>query len=297
MVRLWQEWPGKNHFYCDGRLVSGRRKGPFYAALLLILIPSVLFWVFPCRDLFVRLSPVILEVSVYMTIFCITVLLIAGFTDPGILPRKTEDSRQSGETESPQSTTKPTQKDIQVNGQLLSISFCETCKIWRPPRASHCSFCNNCIQNFDHHCPWIGNCVGKRNYRFFYLFVISVCFNCLYILGITVMHLVLLGKHSDVKGFHAFTYSISHAPVSLALAILAFFSIWSIIGLAGFHSYLICLGRTTYEELKNIWDSPRDSPYYRGCCGNLAHALCPPSYPSALDFRKIISQNDDHYSV
>ena len=57
------------------------------------------------------------------------------------------------------------------NNAIIKFKYCETCLIFRPPRASHCNICNNCVVKFDHHCVWLGTCIGKRNYHYFYTFV------------------------------------------------------------------------------------------------------------------------------
>lgn len=45
------------------------------------------------------------------------------------------------------------------------LNFCPMCATYKPPRAHHCSRCNCCILKYDHHCPWLGQCVGFYNYK------------------------------------------------------------------------------------------------------------------------------------
>lgn len=61
---------------------------------------------------------------------------------------------------------------LMSDNRLQHLRTCNTCKIRRPPRCSHCRHCDNCVLNFDHHCFWVGNCVGARNHRSFVGFLI-----------------------------------------------------------------------------------------------------------------------------
>ncbi|MBA0763059.1 hypothetical protein Gotri_012582, partial [Gossypium trilobum] len=65
---------------------------------------------------------------------------------------------------------------IEINNPILLAGnwsqLCATCKIVRPLRAKHCSTCDRCVEQFDHHCPWVSNCIGKRNKWDFFLFLV-----------------------------------------------------------------------------------------------------------------------------
>jgi len=53
-----------------------------------------------------------------------------------------------------------------------SIRVCTSCKLVRPLRSKHCRVCNRCVARFDHHCPFVNNCVGSKNHPDFVLMLI-----------------------------------------------------------------------------------------------------------------------------
>lgn len=51
-------------------------------------------------------------------------------------------------------------------------TVCEKCDyLIRPERAHHCKSCKKCVLKMDHHCPWVGTCVGEKNLKYFFLFI------------------------------------------------------------------------------------------------------------------------------
>ncbi|ETO14208.1 hypothetical protein RFI_23161 [Reticulomyxa filosa] len=83
--------------------------------------------------------------------------------------------------------------------------FCDTCNADKPPRAHHCGICDECVLCMDHHCPWVGNCVGLANYRYFILFMFWVVFGCFY-------YLLFALPHSGLEWFDSKTFSYRTEP-------------------------------------------------------------------------------------
>ncbi|KAJ4945696.1 hypothetical protein JOQ06_023375 [Pogonophryne albipinna] len=205
-VRKWEKLPGKNTFCCDGRVMMARQKGVFYLTLFLIVGTCSLFFAFECPYLAVHLSPSVPVFAIVLFFFVIAMLLRTSFSDPGVLPRalpeeatfiEMEIEAANGNVPAGQRPP-PRIRNVQINNQIVKLKYCYTCKIFRPPRASHCSICDNCVDRFDHHCPWVGNCVGKRNYRYFYMFTLSLSLLTIYIFTFDIVHVVM---RSVDKGF------------------------------------------------------------------------------------------------
>ncbi|XP_059507440.1 palmitoyltransferase ZDHHC9 isoform X2 [Stegostoma tigrinum] len=220
-------------------------------------------------------------------------LLRTSFSDPGVLPRAEPDEAAFVEMEIEAANGNvpagqrppPRIKDIQINNQIIKLKYCYTCKIFRPPRASHCSVCDNCVERFDHHCPWVGNCVGKRNYRFFYLFTISLSFLTVYIFAFDIVHVALRSVDNG------FLNTLKDTPGTVLEVVICFFTLWSVIGLSGFHTYLIALNQTTNEDIKGSWSGKNGihNPYsHDGVLKNCCEILCGPVPPSVLDRRGLI---------
>lgn len=49
---------------------------------------------------------------------------------------------------------------------------CGYCDVVQPYGCMHCDFCGVCVEGFDHHCPWMGKCIGKDNICEFYTFIV-----------------------------------------------------------------------------------------------------------------------------
>ena len=98
-------------------------------------------------------------------------LFITAGKDPATIPMREFLLRAyQGKLDTP--PEEPRKKYLSVvNGRLTKIKYCNTCDLYRPPRAIHCGICNCCIERLDHHCPWLGTCIGKRNYKYFLCFV------------------------------------------------------------------------------------------------------------------------------
>ncbi|XP_049621318.1 palmitoyltransferase ZDHHC14 isoform X2 [Suncus etruscus] len=293
--RKWEVFPGRNKFFCDGRVMMARQTGVFYLTLVLIMVTSGLFFAFDCPYLALNVTPAIPAVGAVLFIFVMGTLLRTSFSDPGVLPRATPDEaadleRQIDVANGTSSTgyrPPPRTKEVVINGQTVKLKYCFTCKIFRPPRASHCSLCDNCVERFDHHCPWVGNCVGKRNYRFFYLFILSLSFLTVFIFAFVITHVILRSQQTG------FLTAIKDNPASVIEAVVCFFSVWSIVGLSGFHTYLVSSNQTTNEDIKGSWSNKRGkenyNPYsYGNIFTNCCVALCGPISPSLIDRRGYI---------
>jgi hypothetical protein len=76
-------------------------------------------------------------------------------------------------------------------GVMKELKNCETCCIVKPFRSSHCGVCQNCVERFDHHCPWLGTCVGKKNYRYFFFFLFVLNLFIWFNLSVSISHIVI----------------------------------------------------------------------------------------------------------
>lgn len=75
--------------------------------------------------------------------------------------------------------------------------ICRRCNSYKPQRAHHCSVCKRCIIKMDHHCPWVNNCVGIGNHKYFLLFIFYTCLSCTYSVTLVIWRFIqCIGMHS-----------------------------------------------------------------------------------------------------
>ncbi|KAF7639934.1 Palmitoyltransferase [Meloidogyne graminicola] len=262
--RKWRGHQGRNRVFCDGRFIMARQSSIFVLTFLLIIFTMTLFCVFDLPFLTLKVSIAIPIVSSALFLLVISSLLRAAFSDPGIIPRATpkevlEWERQCQESDpffQRDEWVQPRTRIVNIRGQQVKLKYCFTCCIFRPPRSSHFFIFVTSLWILD---AFMGFCVG--------------------------LHLYLL---SIEKG--TFMDALKETPPSLLTGVINVISIWSVLGLSGFHIYLLALGQTTNEDIKGTFSQKLHpqvkNPYDTGnCFKNIFNIICVPEPPSLLDLR------------
>ena len=177
-------------------------------------------WIISNNYYFPYLIYLIQLIFYFLTIYY---MFICFFKDPGIIPRynpnfqikeeeinemlknekeendkaEKEENENKDNKENKEETKLKTEnnnnKDEKEKLKLPSIlkeRKCVTCHIIKPPKTSHCRFCDNCIQGLDHHCFFISNCVGIRNHKDFFFFCFYGSIGCVQIVIYGFIHLI-----------------------------------------------------------------------------------------------------------
>lgn len=151
---------------------------------------------------------------------------------------------------------------------------CSKCLILKPNRCHHCSNCGQCILKFDHHCPWVNNCVGFYNYKFFLLFIFYGFIYCSYI-SIASIKIVFKSPFKEQT-----TYLLDIQTILLILLSSVFCICLAIFQCV--HTYFVLYNRTTLENLNSRWALMIDSNRFVEVDGSVAIY--------SLGFRKNILQ-------
>ena len=167
---------------------------------------------------------------------------------------------------------------------MVNLNYCYTCFHFRPPRTSHCAECDNCVERFDHHCLWMGTCVGKRNYKYFFSLITSATSLSIFQIFACVGFIVNQYKGERVK-------SEDTKYVVIALSCVIFFDLmflcFFLLKLCVVHSWLIGRGVTFYEHIKKKYDtSIKKNPFSKGYLRNIYLALFRPVPVGRLDMTK-----------
>lgn len=239
---------------------------------------------------------------------CIVAFLLAALsyartaaTPPGSIP---DDSRFQYKSEENQHLSMPMKRETtssfhetKRNGAVRS---CKWCMKYKPDRAHHCRVCKRCVLKMDHHCPWLNNCIGLRNYRFF---ILTLMYGCL----------TMVVAASGLPDGISFANDASRAGLQRALVV------WACLCLAldstvlvtffVFHCWLITKGMTTIEFCEKKLCYGTTKPYSRGFFGNWLQIgrypwnwvlpLQPPATAEGLSFNppeRFFSFDDDDAS-
>ncbi|XP_056629226.1 palmitoyltransferase ZDHHC5-A [Triplophysa dalaica] len=257
------------HPVVPSRPLRPSRYVPVSAATAFLVGSTTLFFCFTCPWLSEQFSVAVPIYNGITFLFVLANFCMATFMDPGIFPRAEEDEDKEDDFRA------PLYKTVEIRGIQVRMKWCSTCRFYRPPRCSHCSVCDNCVEDFDHHCPWVNNCIGRRNYRYFFMFLLSLTVHIMSVFGFGLLFIL----------YHTQQLDRIHSAVTMAVMCVAGLFFIPVAGLTGFHVVLVARGRTTNEQVTGKFRGGVN-PFTNGCLRNISHVLCSSQAPRYLGRRR-----------
>jgi hypothetical protein len=163
------------------------------------------------------------------------ILIRTATLNPGIArkatqPRPSDEDRAAGRD----------YQYVHVRKLTVPMPYCYTCELVREPRMSHCAVCNNCVRRFDHHCTFVGACIGEGNFGHFYTLLITSTLSTGFVIG-------TLGLYLNHWWNTAETANQIFAGILICGAAFIFLNT----SLMSFtYTRLICIGHTFREDVK-----------------------------------------------
>uniref|UniRef100_A0A8C6VMF1 Palmitoyltransferase n=1 Tax=Naja naja TaxID=35670 RepID=A0A8C6VMF1_NAJNA len=139
----------------------------------------------------------------------------AVFADPGVVPLPDtaldfSDLRSSNSSNAAHQNSR--------NNEDWTV--CNRCETYRPPRAHHCRICHRCVRRMDHHCPWINNCVGELNQKYFIQFLFYTGLASLYAMGLVLATWVWPLDRISASRSEGYEGGVAGNPIQIAHRII-----------------------------------------------------------------------------
>jgi len=238
--------------------------------LFVIIIVMYLFNVFIQMHLIPKLEAPerIVELVLFSILFLIDVIayIRAAMTHPGVIPNEKEWLQQDGEDESEGSSMQEHINETKRSGQRR---YCKWCEKYKPDRCHHCRVCRQCILKMDHHCPWIGNCVGFKNHKYFLLVIFYSAILSLWVSASMFAQTVESTKYDTPYWRMCMLLSAETLAIFLSIGLLIF---------CNFHIWLFLNGLTTIEFCEKSLRKSFNSQYSQGCIQDIYNNLGPRWY-------------------
>lgn len=175
-------------------------------------------------------------------------------------------------------------KKVIIRNYRLKLTRCINCYVARPVNVHHCNVCHCCILERDHHCPWVNNCIGLWNKKFFILYnlyaILSVIYSFIIFCYYTLYkHFILFYNDTNyiIASLLFIIIGIVYAAFAVILLCEQYTNIKSDCTLIDYNNGIL-MEQSTFKQQLIIIFGDRFSlkwflPFYSGGYYNLYHRL------------------------